>query len=218
MPDSSPARRHCMPPNVNIQVTPSRRRRSTRSGLRPRRRTPVRSRSRATSSASAAVMKTSISASASHDDEALVRGFSTLGEETISNKFGRLLSAHPPYGGSALPEHPSRRAHIQPLHSHPRLICVQLLSLELRYGRQKADDQRSQLRGKEIFKVGQLRTNHHAAIDSQFAAKRNPTESICRACQPRTGATGFLRTLASPTMSGPTRRVPRWTHSAASSG
>jgi len=76
MPDSSPARRHCMPPNVSIQITPSRRRRSTGSGLRPRRRTPVRSRSIAVNSASAAVMKTSMSASASQDDEAPARGFS----------------------------------------------------------------------------------------------------------------------------------------------
>ena len=58
-------------------------------------------------------VETSISASASQDDEALARGFSTLGEETISNEFGRLLSAHPPYSGSALPEHLFRCLPIQ---------------------------------------------------------------------------------------------------------
>jgi hypothetical protein len=56
-------------------------------------------------------MKTSMSASASQDDEAPARGFSRVLfsrvlEETISNKFGRVLRANPPYGGSSLPEHP----------------------------------------------------------------------------------------------------------------
>jgi hypothetical protein len=63
MPESSPATRHCMPPKVSIQISPMRRRRRARSGLRPRRCTPIRSRSMASSSASTAKMNTSTSAS-----------------------------------------------------------------------------------------------------------------------------------------------------------
>jgi hypothetical protein len=53
-PDRKPAMRHCMPPNVSIQISPRTRRRRSGSGLRPRRCTPVRSLSMAASSASAA--------------------------------------------------------------------------------------------------------------------------------------------------------------------
>src|SRR3712207_8349169 len=41
LPESQPARRHCMPPKVSIQISPISRRRKLRSGLRPRRRTPT---------------------------------------------------------------------------------------------------------------------------------------------------------------------------------
>lgn len=90
--------------------------------------------------------------------------------------------------------HPARlqvRSAFQPF--QPGILFGQRrhLGLELRHSLQQADDQRPQLRGGEIFQVGQLRTDCHAAIDSQLAAKRNPPESICRACQPRTVATSF---------------------------
>jgi hypothetical protein len=90
--------------------------------------------------------------------------------------------------------HPTRlqvRSALQPFQPGDFIAQRRHLGLKLRHGPQQADDQRPQLRGREIFQVGQLRTDRHAAIDSQFAAKGNPPESICRACQPLTAATGF---------------------------
>ncbi len=42
-PESQPAMCHCMPPKVRVQISPMRRRRRVKSGLRPRRCTPARS-------------------------------------------------------------------------------------------------------------------------------------------------------------------------------
>jgi hypothetical protein len=74
MPERQPAIRHCMPPKVSIQINPIRRRRRVRSGLRPRRCTPIRSRSMASSSASTAKMNTSISARMFQPSPRLGRG------------------------------------------------------------------------------------------------------------------------------------------------
>jgi hypothetical protein len=74
IPESSPAMRHCMPPKVSIQISPTTRRRRARSGLHPRRCTPTRSRSMASSSASTAKMKTSMSARMFQPSPRLGRG------------------------------------------------------------------------------------------------------------------------------------------------
>jgi hypothetical protein len=64
-------------------------------------------------------MKTSMSASASQDDEASARGFSRILEETISNKFGRLLRANRHMAVHHFPNIPSWHAPIQRPFSPP---------------------------------------------------------------------------------------------------
>jgi len=89
-PERQPAIRHCIPPKVSIQINPIRRRRKLRSGLRPRRCTPIRSRSMVSSSASTAKMNTSTSANTFQPSPRLGRGTARAAGGGRSAEFKRL--------------------------------------------------------------------------------------------------------------------------------